>query len=140
MLYLFGPLTFEVWPLNPTGTESEQGGSFATKKVMGRRPPVEFVGEAAETFMLTAALFPAKLGGLGKLEELRAIRLSGLPQYLMRGDGVPLGWFVVTKVKERGSYLSANGVGQKIDVDISLMRGDGPDDGDYYSSVIGVLD
>lgn len=139
MLYMLGALQFEVWPLNVTKTDNEHGSDYAEKPVMGRRPPIEFVGDASEHFTITAALFPAKLGGLWTLEALRAIRHSGIPQYLMRGDGVPLGWFVVTKIKEQSSYLAATGVGQKIDVDISLLRGDGPGDADYYSTVIGVL-
>lgn len=140
MLFLLGALSFEIWPLNPTGTDSDSGGDYVEKPVMGRRPPLEFVGEATENFSFSAVLFPEKLGGLEKLDQLHAIRKSGIPQYLMRGDGKPLGWFGVTAVKEQGTYLSAKGVGQQINVEISLLRGDPPQDADYFASVIGMLE
>lgn len=140
MLMVFGALKFEVWPFNPIGTGSESGGEYVEKPVMGRRPPLEFVGEATENFTISVKLFPAKLGGLGSLDKLHAIRRSGIPQYLMRGDGVPLGWFVVTSVGAESSHLDAKGVGQVIDVDISLRRADAPQDADFFSTVIGMLE
>lgn len=140
MLMVLGALKFEVWPFNPTETGSEEGGEFVEKPVMGRRPPLEFVGEAQESFTISVKLFPAKLGGLGSLDKLKAIRLSGIPQYLMRGDGVPLGWFVVTKVGSTSNYLDAKGVGQQINIDISLLRADAPQDADFFATVIGMLE
>ena len=58
----------------------------------------------------------------------------------MRGDGVPLGWFVVTKVGSTSQYLDAKGVGQQISVDISLLRADAPQDADFFATVIGMLE
>lgn len=139
MLLLLGALTFEVWPFNATETGRESGGEYVEKPVMGRRPPLEFVGEKTETFDITVRLFPDKLGGLGSLAMLHTIRQSGIPQYLMRGDGVPLGWMVVENVSESSSHLNARGVGQVIDVDISLRRADAPQDADFFSTVIGML-
>lgn len=139
MLMMLGSVELEVWPFNPTETGHETGGDFVEKPVMGRRPPLEWVGEAGETFSITAKLFPARLGGLGSLSKLSAMRKSGIPQYLMRGDGVPLGWMAVERVSERSSYLDAKGVGQVIEVEISLRRADAPTAGDYFSAVVGIL-
>lgn len=139
MLMMLGPLMMEVWPFNPTETSREAGGDYVEKPVMGRRPPLEFVGEASETFTITARLFPAKLGGLGGLSQLNAMRQSGIPQYLMRGDGVPLGWMVVERVSERSSYLDAKGVGQVIDVDITLKRSDAPNAANFFAAISGIL-
>ncbi|WP_276200176.1 phage tail protein [Chelatococcus sp. XZ-Ab1] len=139
MLMMLGPLLMEVWPFNPTETSRESGGDFVEKPVMGRRPPLEFVGEASETFSITARLFPAKLGGLGSLSQINAMRQSGVPQYLMRGDGVPLGWMVVERVNERNSYLDAKGVGQVIDVDITLKRADAPNAANFFAAISGIL-
>lgn len=139
MLMMLGSVALDVWPFNPTDTGQETGGDFVEKPVMGRRPPLEWVGEAGETFTITAKLFPAKLGGLGSLSKLSAMRKSGIPQYLMRGDGVPLGWMAVERVSERSSYLDAKGVGQVIEVEISLRRSDAPTAGDYFSAVVGIL-
>jgi len=139
MLMMLGPLMMEVWPFNPTETSREAGGDYVEKPVMGRRPPLEFVGEASETFTITARLFPAKLGGLGGLGQLNAMRQSGIPQYLMRGDGIPLGWMVVERVSERSSHLDAKGVGQVIDVDITLKRADAPNAANFFAAISGIL-
>lgn len=139
MLMTLGPLAMEVWPFNPTETERESGGEYVEKPVVGRRPPLEFVGDAGETFTITAKLFPEKLGGLGSLSQLNALRQSGLPQYLMRGDGVPLGWFVVKSAKEKSTYLDAKGVGRVIEVEISLRRADAPAGLDLFTSIMGMV-
>ena len=140
MLMMLGALTLEVWPFNPVSTGCDSGGDYVEKPVMGRRPPLEFVGEASESFSISAKLFPAKLGGLSSLNRLHALRKSGVPQYLMRGDGVPQGWYVVTTVNEKSSYLDAKGVGQQIDVEISLRRADAPQAADFFACVIGMLE
>lgn len=139
MLMTLGSLTMEVWPFNPTEADRDSGGDYVEKPVMGRRPPLEWVGEATETFNISARLFPAKLGGLDGLSRLNAMRQSGSPQYLMRGDGRPLGWFVVENVREHSEYLDAKGVGQVIDVEISLKRSDAPGIGGLFSIISGLL-
>ena len=139
MLMVLGSLTMEVWPFNPTDTMRDSGGEYVEKPVMGRRPPLEWVGETVETFSITAKLFPAKLGGLDGLDRLNAMRQSGLPQYLMRGDGKPLGWFVIEAVHERSEYLDAKGVGQVIEVEITLKRSDAPGIGSLFSILSGLL-
>lgn len=139
MLMALGPVVMEVWPFNPTETSRESGGDYVEKPVMGRRPPLEFVGEAGETVSITVKLFPEKLGGLGSLAQLNAVRKSGVAQYLMRGDGVPLGWFVVQSVSERSSYLDQHGVGRVIEVEISLRRADAPGGRALFTSIMGLL-
>lgn len=134
-----GSVVMDVWPFNPTETSRESGGDYVEKPVMGRRPPLEFVGEAGETFSVTAKLFPEKLGGLGSLAQLSAMRKSGMAQYFMRGDGVPLGWYVVERVSERSSYLDAKGVGRVIEVEITLRRADAPFGTSLFTSIIGML-
>lgn len=139
MLMIIGAVPIEVWPFNATETSRDAGGDYVEKPVMGRRPPLEFVGEAGETVNVTARLFPAKLGGLGNLAKLDAMRKSGIPHYVMRGDGYPLGWMAVVSVGERSSHLDAKGVGQVIDVDISLKRSDAPGPADFFAAIVGVL-
>lgn len=139
MLMILGAVIMDVWPFNPTETGRESGGDYVEKPIMGRRPPLEFVGEASETFSITAKLFPEKLGGLGNLSALSAMRKSGVPQYFMRGDGVPLGWMVIERVSERSSYLDAKGVGRVVEVDISLKRADAPGPANMFASIAGLL-
>lgn len=139
MLMVLGSVQMDVWPFNPTETGLESGGDYVEKPVIGRRPPLEFVGEAGETFTVSARLFPKKLGGLGSLDRLSAMRKSGQPQYFMRGDGVPFGWVVIEHIAEKSTYLDEHGVGQVVDVEITLRRADAPGAHGIFASIIGLL-
>jgi phage protein U len=68
------------------------------------------------------------------------MRKSGLPQYLMRGDGVPLGWMAVERVSEKSSYLDAKGVGRVVEVSISLKRADAPGAADFFAVISGIIE
>lgn len=122
MLFALGTVTFEVAPLNAVGMQRATETTYAEKPVIGRRPPLEFVGEGAETIRLSARVFPAKFGGLGDLEKLDDLRRAGKSLPLIRGDGAALGWFVIESMQEASSYLDARGIGRVIEVDLTLKR------------------
>ena len=138
MLAQLGSVQMEVWPLNLTETSLDSEATFAEKSVMGRRPPLEFIGPGAETRTLKCKLFPGKFGGLSSLQRLQAQQTSGLPMPFMRGDGTALGWFVIEKISERASYLDRHGVGQVIELDVTVKRSDPPRGGAIFS-IIGSL-
>lgn len=138
MLACVGPVTFEILPFNLTGWSENEETSFVEKEVVGARKPLEWVGEGPATWSLTAKLFPAKLGGLGDLAALKAARRTGLPQFFMLGDGSPMGWVVIEKLAIKHTYLLPNGVGQVIEVEISLKASDGPDAGAFFSVITGI--
>lgn len=139
MLMVLGPVQFEVWPFNATDYEHGHESAFAEKPVLGARPPLEWVGEGPETWTIKARIFPRRFGGLEDLKKLAAARASGRPQYLMRGDGAQMGWVVIEKVQERSTYLDAKGVGQLIDVDISVKRSAKPSNGSFFSLLSGLF-
>ncbi|RWX72608.1 phage tail protein [Mesorhizobium sp. M2A.F.Ca.ET.039.01.1.1] len=139
MLAQLGAVQFELYPLNANQISHDAGADYAEKSVMGRRPPLEFVGEASESWTISAKLFPHKFGGLSSLEALSSQRQSGSPMPFIRGDGEALGWVVIDKITERSSYLDAHGVGKVIEVDISLKRSDGPSLGNVFSIIQGLL-
>lgn len=139
MLMVLGPVQFEVWPFNATDYEHGHESAFAEKPVLGARPPLEWVGEGPETWTIKARIFPRRFGGLEDLKKLAAARASGRPQYLMRGDGAQMGWVVIEKVQERSTYLDAKGVGQVIEVDISLKRSAKPSNGSFFSLLSGLF-
>ncbi len=126
MLYALGPLDFEIAPFNTHEVDRSHAADFAAKELVGRRKGHEFVGDGDERITMRGKLFPHKFGGLTSLDVLNAIRDSGAPQFLMRGDGAALGWFLVEHVTEKSSYLDANGVGRQIDVEIELLRDEPP--------------
>lgn len=129
MLFQLGPVTFDCPAgLNATGTAEEFGGDFAVKAVVGAQQPREFVGASDRSFSLSGDLFPyaaARAGqdtGLDDIETLRGIATSGDPQILVRGDGENLGWFLVEKVTQTATALSATGIGRKIGYTVKLVE------------------
>jgi phage protein U len=139
MLMALGPVTFEITPFNPQTTDRSTSASWVEKSVVGRRPPLEFTGDGPETIKIDARLFPEKFGGLSSLATLDTMRASGVPHFLMRGDGMPLGWFVVEQVAEKSTYLDAHGVGRAIEVDITCKRADAPGAQGYMAALLNLI-
>lgn len=135
MLMSLGGVRFEVAPTNIHAVDHAHASDFAFKPVAGAAMPAEYVGEGAETFGLSGKLFPKKLGGLNDLDGLYTSRKSGVPQYLMRGDGRPMGWVLILSVSEKSTYLAADGVGQVIEFDLSLRKDVGPTAGSFFSTM-----
>lgn len=139
MLMMLGPVQFEVVPFNTEGYGHGHEASFAEKPVLGVRPPLEFVGEGPETWTIRGKLFPEKFGGMGHLAVLYEARASGLPQYMMRGDGALMGWVSILSVTEKSSYLDSDGVGRVINVDITVKRSSRPSAGAFFSLLADVM-
>lgn len=139
MLYMLGSLRIEVHPFNVHQVGQTGATEYAVKPVVGVEPPLEFVGEGSNELSLSGRLFPAELGGLDELALLERMRGSGRPQYLMRGDGRPMGWWAILSVATRSSHLSQNGVGRKVEVDISLRRAGPPPATAYFSLMAGLF-
>lgn len=135
MLYMLGPIRFEIAPFNLTETTFSHGASFSEKPVVGQRPPLEWTGDGAQTWSLRANLFPERFGGEGNLLALRTMRLLGQPQYMLRGDGLPIGWVVIDSVTERASYLDRRGRGRVVEVDITLRRSSAPNAGAFFGAL-----
>lgn len=139
MLYAIGPLTFEVAPFNTHEVSRDTRTSHVNKPVIGSRPPLEFTGDGPEEITFQATLFPHKFGGLSSLDTLDSMRASGMPHALVRGDGACFGWYCVTHVREKSTYLDAGGVGKVIEVEITLSLDEAPDGGGYFSALISLL-
>lgn len=132
-LYTIGPLRVQIAPFNVHGIDESGATDFAVKDIVGAEPRLEFVGEGSNELSLTGRLFPLDLDGLDELELLRQMRTSGKPQYVMRGDGKPFGWYAITSVSLKSSYLDAQGVGKLIEVSISLRRAQVPAAQSFFS-------
>lgn len=139
MLYQFGALAIEIAPFNISDISRTGETDFVFKPVLDAEPPAERVGEGGNTLDLSGQLLPQKLGGLDELEVLNQMRVSGHPQYLMRGDGTPLGWMVILSVTDRSTYLNSQGVGQVIAVSIKLRRAKKPSAGSFFSIISGLV-
>jgi hypothetical protein len=139
MLYALGPLVFEVAPFNTHEVNRTHAADFAAKDLLGRRKSHEFVGAGDEKIEMHGKLFPQKLGGLDGLALLDGMRASGTPYMLLRGDGTPLGWFVIERVQEKSSHLDAKGVGRLIEFDIELTRDDAPSPANYLAGLFSLF-
>lgn len=138
-LYTVGPLKVQVAPFNVADVSERGSTDYAAKPVVGIEPPLEHVGEGANEMTLSGQLFPQAIGGLNELEMLRQMRTSGKPQYVMRGDGRPLGWFAIISADARHSYIDGQGVGKVIEVSISLRRAQTPSARSFFSLISGLL-
>lgn len=141
MLAQLGPLSFEVVPFNMEAHDHEAGASFASHEVLGRMPALEFVGEAAESWNIRGKVYTHAFptSGLDQIDALHAMRRSGVPQFFMRGDGVPMGWVVVESVREKSSTLAESGVGKLIELEIGLKRADAPDASGIFNSLMSLF-
>jgi phage protein U len=135
MLMMIGPVRFKVAPFNATAATFTHGADFAEKPVMGVRPPLEFVGDSGQSWTINAHLFPERFGGESNLLALRVIRASGIPQYMIRGDGLVMGWVALMQVAERSSYFDRRGRGRVIDVDITLRRAKAPHPAGFFAAL-----
>lgn len=139
MLCQLGACQFTVAPFNMHEAEHEGGMDFAWHEVVGAMRPPEKVGEAPEVWTIHGRLFPERFGGMGELATLHAMRQSGVAQFFMRGDGVPMGWVVIERVSERSTYIGGNGVGRVIEFDVTLKRAPGPSAAGIFNALIGVF-
>lgn len=139
MLYTLGALRIEVAPFNVHDVGQSAETDYAVKPVVGIEPPLEYVGEGANEITLSGRLFPTEIGGLSELETLWQMRASGRPQFVMRGDGRPLGWHAILNTQAKSSYLDAKGVGKLIEVSVSLRRDRTPPATAFFSLMSGLM-
>jgi phage protein U len=133
-----GPLQFSITPLNAHAIDRAASTDYAKKDVIGRRRVYEHTGEGDDRVTVRGLLFPYKLGGLGSLTLAHTIREQGQPQMVVRGDGRVFGWYVITEVSEKHTYLAGDGVGQQVEVELTMERADSPTQQQYFSSLFGL--
>jgi phage protein U len=136
-LFQFGPVKFQVSPLNVHAYEHVTTTEYARKQVLDSIPMREWVGEGDTEIILNGMVFEKRIpGGVAGLEFLDATRLRGIAQTLIRGDsmsgGTMLGWFVCEHLERKHSFLSSDGVGKVIAWQAFLSRCDQPDPENYY--------
>lgn len=138
MLYAFGSVLFDTAPLNVDQVDRQTGGDFAEKAILGRTPAFEYVGETAEELRLLGKLFQA-FGGDEAWDELHQLRRDGRPQYLLRGDGRAMGWFLIFGIRETARYLDGQGRGRVVEFEIEFRRGDRPPVDEYQGAQLGLV-
>lgn len=151
VLMSFGPIQFEVYPLNFHEADHNTATEFARKDILESSPHREWVGEGDEEIILRGRVFPfaiikqttGKVSGIGAgaksaLDALDGVRRQRQPHQLIRhGKNVaePLGWYVIEKIARHHTHIGQAGVGRVINFDASFMRVDIPPAATYFNSV-----
>lgn len=140
MLMQLGNIQFTIAPMSMNEYDHAATATFAEHQVVGIRPPLEFMGPGPEHWNIRAKLFPKHFGGtLENMTSLQQMRVSGQSYFMMRGDGTPIGWVVITAINERSSYLDRDGVGRVIEFDIMVKLAEGPSPGNGVSHVFSLF-
>ena len=138
-LFEWGPLQFEVYPLNISEYDHGTDTDWARKEIAGAPVYREWVGENDETINMRGRVFPHRIGGLSELEILETMRASGLANLLQRGDGYVFGWFVIEQLTRAHDFLGADGVGQQINFEARFARVPMPDPARYVSTLYQII-
>jgi uncharacterized protein len=155
VLMTFGPIQFEVYPLNYHESDHTTASDYARKDIMESSPNREWVGEGDEEIVLRGRVFPYAvtmksfqsvgtvatgigLGAKSALDKLDAVRRAHHVDQLIEGgesEGRVLGWFVIERLIRHHTHIGAHGFGRVINFDASFMRVDTPDPTTYLGDI-----
>lgn len=139
MLYMVGPLVFDTFPFSLNHIEREDSEDYAKHDLMSRRRGLETAGPGDDVLLLAGEFLPYHIGGLSELETARGLMHSRAPQYVMRGDGYALGWYVIEAIREsHADAIAPTGVAYKVKHEIKLLRDD-DQGGGAGASLIGAI-
>lgn len=126
MLYQIGPAQIQNGVVHELSLGLKGETRFAEHNVLGGSPVFEFVGQGATTYTISGTLHPEFCGGLEVVEALEAARNQALPMPVVRGDLVPLGWFVITELSHDSSNIGLLGAGREVEFSVTMKRTDAP--------------
>jgi phage protein U len=145
MMYTWGAIPFETYPLSLYEVQHVTATDWARKEIAGAAIYREWVGEQDEELHFRGKVFPHFIanhlrrpvqasaadmtfqpagtsGGLGHLDVMDNMRRLGQAHALTRGDGWHLGWFVIEKLTRAHAHLGLDGIGQQIEFDVTFQR------------------
>jgi phage protein U len=152
-LYQWGPIQFQIYPLNVHQMDHTTQSDWARKEIAGAAQYREWVGEGDDEITLRGRVFPHYMaekirargsninssGGLGHLDVLDNMRRLGQAHLLIRGDGYKLGWYILEKLSRGHTELGSDGIGQQIDFQGSFQRVPVPNPDSYFAFLWGAL-
>jgi phage protein U len=97
---------------------------WTAQDVFGVLPRLQFTGAGADSVTLEGSIFPEYRGGLGQLDQMRALAGRGRPQRMIDGNGKILGRYVIERVQEKQTIFAAFGVPKRQDFTLQLKRFD----------------
>ena len=120
IVFMLGPALFEIAPMALDKLTIGRKIPFASHDVLGAEPILEDMGPDNQTVTLDGKLKPDHFGGLGELEALKLARDAATPLPLIRGDFMPLGFFLIEEVEEKHESINEFGIGREIEVEVKL--------------------
>jgi hypothetical protein len=134
-LYKWGTIEWQVWPFNTHELDHETATDWAQKEIAGAAIYREWVGENDEVLHMRGRLFPYRLGGLAALELFEGKRRNGDSDFMVRGDGTVMGWFVCERLVRAHTYMTVQGVGQVITFEAQFARAPIAVPSSYFSQI-----
>lgn len=93
---------------------------WASQPRLGRVPALQFLGPDTESITVTGAIYPFHRGGLGQIDQIKALAGKGEPLALVDGLGHALGQWVIESAGEDLSIPAMRGIARKIDFSVTL--------------------
>ena len=128
-LYTIGAIVMDCpMGLNPQDVVEEFGGDFAVKPVVGAQQPREFVGPADTRLVLSGTIFPFRYAAAGgssgqtEIAQLKAYAAAGEPLPVTRGDGAPMGYYIVERVQLKHGKLAKTGIGRQQEFVLQMVQ------------------
>jgi uncharacterized protein len=129
----WGPISFQVFPLNFHEADQYTTTDWAKKEIAGAAIYREWTGEGDEELHLRGRLFPYRIGGLPQVDVMETQRRSGTAGLMARGDGYILGWFVCERLVRLHTFIAPTGVGKVINFEALFARVPTPDGTNEFS-------
>ena len=121
-LAALGLFCFQLDALLYNDYRRRMGWRHAKDPRIGVRDAVQFVGPDDDTISLGGTIVPFVHGSFTALDTLVAMGDTGETYQFVRGDGRVEGSFVLTGLDTQGSDLMIDGVPQRVDFTLDLLR------------------
>jgi len=96
----------------------------AAQTPINHRPVYQYLGPDEDTITLSGSIYTELTGGRVSLDLLRVMAEQGKAWPLIEGSGRMYGFWSITNISETSSLLLRDGVPQKIEFTLELVRVD----------------
>lgn len=87
----------------------------------GKRPRLEWMGPGEDTISLPGTVYPLHAGGLGQIDDMRALAGAGDPLLMVDGYGAIHGYWCISSIRETDRAFIPGGAPQKIEFSLELL-------------------
>lgn len=124
MLMALGFFVFDIRTAPYEQVQRTSQWRHAEQARTGQRPVYQYTGPGADTLSLSGTLYPAITSGRVTLDLVRTMATEGKGWPLIEGSGRLYGFWSITEVRETNTHFLRDGVPQKIEFSINLVRVD----------------